>query len=80
METYKAINWLNPVAWLYKKVIVQNIEFLADTKAIEKADNRTDYQNTMLKLYIPSSKIKLVNNFYDHIIKKRITLINTVKF
>ena len=79
METYKAINWLNPVAWLYKKVIVQNIEFLADTKAIEKADNRTDYQNAMLKLYIPSSKIKLANNFYDHIIKKRITFINTNK-
>jgi hypothetical protein len=79
MEIYKAINWLNPVAWLYKKSIVQNLEFLADTKAIKKADNRVNYQNTMLKLSIPSSKILLVNNFYDHLIKKRITLINSNK-
>jgi len=62
-----------------KKIIIQNLEFLADTKAIKKADSRIDYQNTMLKLYIPSAKIELVNNFYDHIIKKRIILINTNK-
>ena len=65
MEIYRAINWLNPVAWLYKKVIVQNLEFLADTKAIQKANSRTNYQNTMLKLSIPSAQIQLANNFYD---------------
>ena len=79
MEIYRAINWLNPVAWLYKKAIVQNLEFLADTKAIEKTNSRTNYQNTMLKLIIPSTQIQLTNNFYDSIIKKRITLINTNK-
>jgi len=79
MEIYRAINWLNPMAWLYKKVIVQNLEFLADTKAIQKANSRTNYQNTMLKLSIPSAQIQLANNFYDSLIKNRISLINTNK-
>jgi len=79
MEIYRAFNWLNPVAWLYKKAIVQNLEFLADTKAIKQANSRTNYQNTMLKLSIPSTQIQIANNFYDSIIKKRISLINTNK-
>ena len=79
MEIYRAFNWLNPVAWLYKKAIVQNLEFLADTKAIKQANSRTNYQNTMLKLSIPSTRIQIANNFYDSIIKKRISIINTNK-
>jgi beta-lactamase regulating signal transducer with metallopeptidase domain len=79
IEIYRAINWLNPVAWLFKKAIVQNLEFLADTKAIQKANSRVNYQSTMLKLSIPSSQYQLTNNFYDSLIKKRISLINTNK-
>ena len=40
------------------------------TKAIQKANSRTNYQNTMLKLSIPSAQIQLANNFYDSLIKK----------
>lgn len=79
IEIYRAINWLNPVTWLYKKAIVQNLEFLADSKAIQKADSRVNYQNTMLKLSMPSSKYQITNNFYDSLIKKRILLLNTSK-
>ena len=42
------------------------------TKAIQKANSRTNYQNTMLKLSIPSAQIQLANNFYDSLIKNRI--------
>jgi len=79
IEIYRAINWLNPVAWLFKKAIVQNLEFLADTRAIQKANSSANYQNTMLKLSITSTQIQLTNNFYDSLIKKRISLINTNK-
>lgn len=79
IEIYRAINWLNPVAWLFKKAIVQNLEFLADTRAIQKANSSANYQKTMLKLSITSTQIQLTNNFYDSLIKKRITLINTNK-
>jgi len=79
MEFYIAFQWLNPVAWLYKKALIKNLEFLADSEAIEQSNNRQNYLNTMLKLSVPENRIKLASNFYDSIIKSRITLLNSNK-
>ncbi|MCB0442921.1 MAG: M56 family metallopeptidase, partial [Flavobacterium sp.] len=42
--------WFNPFVWLYKKVIIQNLEFIADQKAIQCYSDKTDYQKALLRV------------------------------
>lgn len=69
--------WFNPIIWLYRKSIVQNLEFLADSYAISQVSDRTVYQKTMLKITTQSSNITIINTFNQSSIKKRIIMLNT---
>lgn len=69
--------WFNPIVWLYRKSIVQNLEFLADSYAIQQVSDRAMYQKTMLKISTQSSKITIINTFNQSSIKKRIIMLNT---
>lgn len=69
--------WFNPIIWLYRKSIVQNLEFLADSYAISRVSDRTVYQKTMLKITTQSSNISIINTFNQSSIKKRIIMLNT---
>jgi len=70
------VQWMNPFAWLYKKGIEENLEFLADNETIQKVSSKTAYQITMLKS-VTSETLQplLANNFYQSIIKKRIIML-----
>ena len=69
--------WFNPIVWLYRKSMVQNLEFLADSYAISQVSDRTVYQKTMLKITTQSSNITIINTFNQSSIKKRIIMLNT---
>ena len=69
--------WFNPIVWFYRKSIVQNLEFLADSYAISKVLDRTVYQKTMLKITTQASNISNINTFNQSSIKKRIIMLNT---
>lgn len=69
--------WFNPLVWLYRKSIVQNLEFLADSYAIQQVSDRALYQKTMLKISTQASKITIINTFNQSSIKKRIIMLNT---
>ncbi|WP_066220863.1 M56 family metallopeptidase [Formosa haliotis] len=73
--------WCNPLVWLYKNALIQNLEFLADYKSIPKTKNATvtSYQNILLKTSVPSHQLALTTNFYNSLIKKRILMLNTSK-
>ena len=71
--------WFNPIVWLYRKSIIQNLEFLADSFAIQQVSDRTVYQKTMLKITTQSSNISIINTFNQSSIKKRIIMLNTNK-
>jgi len=70
------VQWINPFAWLYKKGIEENLEFLADNETIQNVSSKTAYQITMLKS-VTSETLQplLANNFYQSIIKKRIIML-----
>lgn len=76
VELLRAFQWINPIAWLYKNAIVQNLEFLADSRAINDVEGNKNYQLTMLKLNSAGSEFELTNNFYDSLIKRRISMLN----
>ncbi|UMB55329.1 hypothetical protein MKD41_07615 [Lutibacter sp. A64] len=68
--------WFNPFAWLYKKIVLQNLEFLADKQAIQTSKNIELYQHTLLKTSGNTYYTALTNNFYNSLIKKRIMMLH----
>ncbi|MEZ4792775.1 MAG: M56 family metallopeptidase [Gelidibacter sp.] len=71
--------WFNPLVWLYKKALQQNLEFIADQDAQIIAPCEKSYQNLLLKTSIPSHQLALTNNFYNSLIKKRIVMLHKSK-
>ena len=68
--------WFNPVIWLYKKAILQNLEFIADSEAAKKISDKKAYQYTLLKITTHQSCVAITNHFYQSLIKKRIVMLN----
>lgn len=80
--------WFNPIIWLYKKALQQNLEFIADQKAQYISECKKSYQTVLLKASIKNHKLAFTNQFYTSLIKKRIVMLhkskshklNTLKF
>ena len=68
--------WFNPIIWLYKKAILQNLEFIADSEASKKISDKKAYQYTLLKITTHESCVAITNHFYQSLIKKRIVMLN----
>ena len=68
--------WFNPIIWLYKKAITQNLEFIADAAAAQKIADKKAYQYTLLKITTHASCLSITNHFYQSLIKKRIVMLN----
>ena len=68
--------WFNPFVWLYKKAMTQNLEYIADQKAIEHIEDKKAYQKALLKVVSHQSCLSITNNFYQSLIKKRIVMLN----
>ncbi|WP_324721797.1 M56 family metallopeptidase [Salinimicrobium sp. HB62] len=68
--------WFNPFSWLYRKSLVQNLEFLADKDVIAAKVSKKEYQKTLLKISVGGFQPALSNQFYQSLIKKRIMMIN----
>jgi hypothetical protein len=72
-----ALHWCNPLAWLYKQSLEQNLEYIADAHAIQRINNPQQYQRALVKVSSPSIRPALTNQFYQSFIKKRIVMLNT---
>ena len=68
--------WYNPFVWLYKKAILQNLEFIADSEALKNIPDKTAYQFTLLKVTTHDNCVEITNHFYQSLIKKRIVMLN----
>lgn len=71
--------WINPFVWLYKTLIQQNLEFLADDAAIQHTNSLKDYQYTMVHLTGNPGFSSISNHFFNSLIKKRIVMLNKSK-
>lgn len=75
-QLFCAAFWFNPFAWMYRKSISQNLEFIADAGAIKHIQDREAYQKTLLKITMQPECIAITNHFYQSLIKKRIVMLN----
>jgi hypothetical protein len=76
-KLFCAIFWINPIIWFYRKGMLQNLEYIADNKASSIAQNRINYQKTLLKVVTNQHQLTITNQFYQSLIKKRIVMLNT---
>ena len=68
--------WFNPLCRLYRKSIVQNLEYLADKEVIDAQVSKKEYQQALLKICLADFQPALTNQFYQSFIKKRIMMLN----
>ncbi|MDR3340699.1 MAG: M56 family metallopeptidase [Candidatus Symbiothrix sp.] len=76
VETLCAVCWINPFAWLLKREIRMNLEFLADRSVLTSGCEAEHYQLNLLRLSYQKAAAKLSNNFNVSLLKKRIFMMN----
>ncbi len=72
------INWYNPFAWLIRKAIRQNLEYIADNHVIQNGINKKEYQYLLLKV-IGNQKFSIAAPFNFSSLKKRIAMMNKLR-
>jgi len=73
VELFVMINWFNPVAWMFRRSVIQNLEYLADSAVLRKGTDPMKYQLSILNQYIGSASI---SNQFSSQIKNRIKMLN----
>ena len=73
---FSVLFWFNPFIYLYKKAVIQNLEYIADSEAIAQIDDKKSYQMALLKVVSHQNCLPITNHFYQSLIKKRIVMLN----
>ncbi|MDR0824608.1 MAG: M56 family metallopeptidase, partial [Prevotella sp.] len=71
--------WWNPFAWLLKKEMKINLEYLADEGVLKAGFDTAEYQYILLQITNKNTGIPLINNFNVSQLKKRIIMMNKRK-
>ncbi|WP_396168509.1 M56 family metallopeptidase [Flavobacterium sp.] len=75
-KIFGALFWINPISWLYRKAMLQNLEFIADNQSLEQIESKYEYQKTLLKVVVHQQIVGITNPFYQSLIKKRIIMLH----
>ncbi|HSU28689.1 MAG TPA: M56 family metallopeptidase [Chitinophagaceae bacterium] len=78
-ELVLIFQWFNPFAWIYRREIENNLEFLTDDQLMREKVEKTSYQLSLLKVSAPHFPLSLTTNYNQSILKKRIAMMNTKK-
>jgi hypothetical protein len=72
--------WFNPFAWLYRKEVESNLEFLTDQQMLHnEAIEKQSYQLSILQVSAPRMPLSLTTNYNQSLVKKRIVMMNSKK-
>jgi len=75
-ELITILCWVNPFAWLLKREIRNNLEYMADHKVILSGHDTKSYQYHLLGLANQKAAANLYNSFNVLPLKNRITMMN----
>ena len=75
-ETACVLCWFNPFAWLMKREIRTNLEYLADNRVLETGHDSKSYQYHLLGLSHYKAAATIYNRFNVLPLKKRIKMMN----
>ncbi|TMI65364.1 MAG: M56 family metallopeptidase [Bacteroidetes bacterium] len=76
-ELLLIFQWFNPFAWIYRREIESNLEFLTDDQLMqrEKLDKKR-YQLSLVQVSAPHLPLSLTTNYNQSILKTRIAMMN----
>ena len=69
------VNWYNPFAWLIRKAVRQNLEFIADNEVLQNGVDKKQYQYLLLRV-TDAARFTITNHFNFTSLKKRIVMMN----
>ena len=75
-ELFTIVCWFNPFAWLLKREIRLNLEYLADLHVVQVGCDQKSYQYHLLGMTYHKNAPTILNNFNVLHIKKRIKMMN----
>ncbi|QBQ40550.1 hypothetical protein E2P86_05040 [Sphingobacterium psychroaquaticum] len=75
-EAILILCWYNPVVWLLRKAVRQNLEFLTDQYVLNQGVDRQTYQYSLLHVSKQGATVGVGNQFNFKLLKKRITMMN----
>lgn len=79
-ELVLIFQWFNPFAWLYRKEVESNLEFLTDDHLVHREEvEKSSYQMSLLKVSTPHFPLSLTTNYNQSLLKKRIVMMNAKK-
>ena len=79
-EIMLIFQWFNPFAWMYRKEMENNLEFLTDKTVLEKGEmEMSSYQMSLLKVSATHLPLSLTSNYNQSLLKKRIAMMNAKK-
>lgn len=79
-EVVIIFQWFNPFAWLYRKEIENNLEYLTDQEVLaDKTIDSAAYQLSLVKVTAPYLSLSIATNYNQSLLKKRIKMMNARK-
>ena len=72
-----ALAWCNPAAWLLRRALLDNLEYLADHVALQTGLDRRAYQHSLVRLSRAAAGPSLVSHFTFPTLKNRVVMMNT---
>ncbi|HEY0244673.1 MAG TPA: M56 family metallopeptidase [Mucilaginibacter sp.] len=76
-ELMLVMQWFNPFAWLYRKELESNLEFLTDDSVLHHHKvEPSEYQLSLLKVSVPNFSMRITTNYNQSLLKKRIIMMN----
>ncbi|MER2998531.1 M56 family metallopeptidase [Pontibacter populi] len=69
--------WFNPGAWLMKKAVKENLEFIADQNVVNTGVDKKEYQYLLLKV-VGATQPQIANQFNFPSLKRRIAMMNKI--
>lgn len=68
--------WYNPLVWLMRRAVRQNLEFLTDQQVLSNGIDRQTYQYSLLHVSKQGMAVGISNRFNFKLLKKRIMMMN----
>ena len=63
------IQWFNPFAWGYRKIVENNLEYQTDHLMLHQGTEKEQYQMNLLRISVPQLPLNLTTNYNQSFLK-----------
>jgi len=78
-ELMVIVQWFNPFAWGYRKIVENNLEYQTDHLMLHQGTEKEQYQMNLLRISVPQLPLNLTTNYNQSFLKKRLVMMNCKK-